>query len=70
MENTWTSVSKEFPKKRGEVWITYLFGGAYRMLDRSWYENGHFYIPGVPRVEISNVIAWMPMEYPEMYLGE
>ena len=70
MENTWTSVNEELPKKRGEFWVTYLCCGAYRMVDSCWYENGHFYRPGCPRIEISNVIAWMPLERPKMYLGK
>lgn len=68
MENTWTSISKGFPKKRGEVWVTVPLG-RYRILERSWYESGHFYITDT-RLEIADVIAWMPMYRPDPYLGE
>lgn len=68
MENTWTSVSNELPKKRGEVWVTIPLG-TYRILQRSWYESGHFYMTDT-RLEISNVIAWAPIIYPDPYLGE
>lgn len=51
------------------VWVTALFCGTYRITEKSWYESGHFYILNT-RLEISNVIAWMPMDDPEPYLGE
>lgn len=69
MENAWTSVNKGFPERCGEVWVT-IDLGTYRDLQRCWYENGHFYDAIDDEREASNVIAWMPMNYPEPYDGE
>ena len=65
-----TQAIKKFMKEHKDAII---YGtiplGTYRILQRSWYESGHFYTTDA-QLEISNVIAWMPMDYPEPYVGE
>lgn len=78
MTNKWVSVSKALPTENMKVWVTVLVCGnryvheSLYIEDASkgyrgfydWDDYTERYIP------VHDVVAWMPFESPEAYIGD